>query len=169
MLSEENKKRNGIRRGLLFALLVTVSFISSTPITEAQDPGCNFIGHSACGGTDAGQCISDERFYTEQCSNGQVNHKCFIDDHCAQTSKGRVYIGGTWQQGQDVIHQQGDNFTITGGSFGTATGHFTGPNTIDAAWPVANGAFSATVASDANRRGTQINWNRPPGNIWRRP
>jgi hypothetical protein len=145
------------------ALSLALTFM----VSRAQDPGCTFFGNSACGGDDHGQCAPHERFYSERCENGAVRNKCFVDDYCASVTKGRVNIAGSWIHGSYSIRQSGDTFTITGGGAGPATGQFTGPNTIYVKW-APEPPYSATVAADNNNRGIQINWNRPPGNLWRR-
>jgi hypothetical protein len=160
----------GSNMKLLMALVACVAVVLtlSIPLAKAQDPNCNFAGNSACGGTDQGQCTPDERFYTENCSNGAVIHKCFVDNFCASVTKGRVNIRGGWQGGQYNIRQLGDSLTITGGRSGTATGQFIGPNQIAVRWPVANGAYTATITVNQFKQGVQINWDHPAGNIWRR-
>jgi hypothetical protein len=146
-------------------LLALILFFAALP-TLAQDPGCTFIGNSACGGDDHGQCAPQERFYSERCSNGSVQNRCFADTYCASVTKGRTNLTGTWGGGYTIM-QHADSLYITGGGSGPATGSFTGPYTIIVTWAQVRATYRGTT-SPASRVGTVIQWDHPAGNIWRR-
>ncbi len=128
---------------------------------------CHYIGNSACGGDDHGQCAPHERFMSQKCDNGQVINDCRVDTYCEKTSKGRFRIGGGWQRGAYQILQRGDTFSITGGAAGPANGSFTGSNTIVVTWPQAHATFTG-VLSGNGVFATRIQWDHPAGNAWGR-
>jgi hypothetical protein len=133
------------------------------------NPGCHYIGNSACGGDDKGQCTPQERFMSQQCNNGQTIHDCRADDYCGKTSKGRVNITGVWQGGGYQILQHGDSFSIIGGAAGPAQGAFTGPRTITVTWPQAHATFNGVIGGTDPHHPVTIQWDHPANNIWRRP
>ena len=132
------------------------------------NPGCHYIGHSACGGDDHGQCAAQERHMSQQCDNGQVINGCRTDDYCAKTSKGRVNISGTWAGGRYQIQQHGDSLYITGGGSGPANGAFTGPRAINITWPQTHMTYNASINGNGPHDATRITWDHPPNNIWNR-
>jgi hypothetical protein len=149
------------RVGFLVVLLLGMGFRAL-----GQDPGCTFTGNSACGGDDHGQCAPQERFYSESCPNG-VQNRCFVDNYCASTSKGRTNLTGRWAGGAYNIMQHGDSLYITGGAAGPANGSFIGPYTISVIWPQAHASYTGAIGPQS-RIGTQIHWDHPPNNIWTR-
>jgi len=62
-----------------------------------------FTGNSACGGDNRVQCAPHERLYSEQCSSGPAQIKCFVDNYCASINKGRTNIAGqAWSGASDA-------------------------------------------------------------------
>jgi hypothetical protein len=133
---------------------------------QAQDPGCQFTGNSACGGDSRVQCAPHERLYTEQCSIGPVQIKCFADNYCASTNKGRINIAGRTWSGGYCFKQLGDALTVTGGSAGPGTGRFIGPYLISVSW--GGGSSYTGRIMVQNNVATQIQWDRPPLGTWTR-
>jgi hypothetical protein len=129
------------------------------------NPSCHYIGNSACGGDDHGQCAPHQRFLSQRCDDGRVINACGVDDHCASTNKGRFHIGGSWRGGSYQIAQHGDTFSITGGNAGTASGSFINTNIIFVTWPGAP-AFKGTIVNANGVEATKIVWDHPAGNFW---
>lgn len=124
-----------------------------------------FIGNSACGGDQRGQCVPNERYYSERCSNGTIVNKCFVDDYCASVTKGRTNLTGTtWAQHRYSILQHGDSLYITGGGAGPANGTFIGPFTISVTWPQVHMTYTGVIVPA--RFGRTITWDHPPHNVW---
>src|SRR6266849_10984203 len=147
------------RKIVLVAFCTVAAFMATL---QAQDPGCQFTGNSACGGDNRGQCAPHERLYAEQCSSGPAQSKCFVDNYCASINRGRVNIGGRPWSGGYIFRQLGDSLTVTGGSAGPGSGRFIGPYLISITW---NGtpAYTGTI-SVQNNIANQIQWDRPPLN-----
>ena len=147
--------------------LCAIFIFAAAMQAAAQDPGCQFIGNTSCGGDDHNQSAPHERFYAEQCSNGTVQHRCFAENQCAAVNKGRVNIavGPAWTGGY-VFRQAGDSLWVRGTTEGEGTGVFTGPFTIEITWKGGQ-AYSGTVRVK-DGRAYRIEWNRPPGNHWDR-
>jgi hypothetical protein len=147
-------------------LVVSCVFLVLAAALEvrAQDAGCQFTGNSACGGDDRGQCAPHERFYSEKCSNGSIQNKCFVDNYCASVNKGRINIAGSWQG--NVFRQLGDSLSVTYPGKSVGNGQFIGPYTITITWPGVP-AYRGTI-SVQNGRAYLITWDRPAGNVWRR-
>jgi hypothetical protein len=136
----------------------------------AQDQGCQFTGNSACGGDDSGQCAPHERFYSEKCSNGSIQNKCFVDDYCAKVNKGRSSLAGRAWSGGYVFQQHGDALYVTGGNAGAGSGQFVSDVLIQITWPgvlTYTGHVDTAPAPDDDF-GVTIYWDRPNGNIWKR-
>jgi len=132
-------------------------------------PGCHYFGHSPCGGTDKAICAPQQRYFSQQCQNGQVNNSCVDDNYCASTSKGRVVIWGFWKSNIYKIDQHGDTLYITGGSAGAGSGSFTGPMTIEVTWP-GNLKYKGTISLNPQTHvPNTITWDHPAGNVWTRP
>ena len=147
------------------ALCLTVTSVPTIQ-TVAQDNGCSFIGNSACGGDDHGQCKPQERFYSERCGNGQVINKCFADDYCARTTIGRfnIAVGGGWSGGY-IFRQLGDALTVTGGVHGPGNGSFIRADLISITWPQAHATITAAVRGPADRPNL-LQWSN--GTSWTR-
>jgi hypothetical protein len=158
---------------LIGAVSAIALFSTKLQIATAQEgwpppsPGCHYIGNSACGGDDHGQCAPQERFFSQQCNDGRVINACGVDTHCKSTSRGRFHIGGGWRNGTYQIHQTGDTFTISGGSAGPANGSFVGANTITVTWPQAHATFQGVVSGNGTEANL-IRWDHPPNNVWGR-
>ena len=133
---------------------------------QAQDPGCQFTGNSACGGDSRVQCAPHERLYTEQCLSGSAQIKCFADNYCASINKGRINIAGRIWSGGYSFKQLGDALTVTGGSAGPGTGRFIGPYLIRVSW--GGGSSYTGRIMVQNNVATQIQWDRPPLGTWTR-
>lgn len=154
---------------VVLTTLVTVVFSIATMPAKAQNPGCHFIGNSACGGSQNNKCAPHERYYSQQCANGQVVNSCIIDNYCGSVNKGRVNIDGSWRAGGYHIAQNGDSLYITGGAAGPASGQFTSGQTISVTWPQAKKTFVGTVVfNPATNVGVKIQWNDSPSNYWTR-
>lgn len=154
-------------RAATFVASCAILIFVATPRADTQDAGCQFTGNSACGGDDHGQCAPHERFYSERCSNGSVQNKCFVESYCASVSKGRVNITGAWNGGAYQIMQHGDSLSITGGAAGPAQGTFT-PRTINVTWPQAHATYNGVIGGSGPHDARRIQWDHPANNIWHR-
>ena len=150
-------------RKIALVIVYTVALVASV---QAQDPGCQFTGNSACGGDSRVQCAPHERLYAEQCSNGPAQSKCFIDHYCASINRGRTNIGGQMWSGGYSFRQNGDSLTVTGGSLGPGTGRFIGPYVISITWS-GTSAYTGRISLQ-NNVANRIQWDRPPLGTWTR-
>ena len=151
------------RRKIALVVFCTAAFMATL---QAQDPGCQFTGNSACGGDSRGQCAPHERLYAEQCSTGPAQSKCFADSYCASINRGRINIAGHEWSGGYSFRQLGDSLAVTGGSAGPGSGRFIGPYVISITW---NGASAYTGRiSVQNNVANRIQWDRPPLDTWTR-
>ncbi len=151
------------KRIVLIAFCIAVAF---TAVMQAQDPGCQFTGNSACGGDNRQQCAPHERLFTEQCSNGTAQSKCSADNYCTSINRGRINIGGRAWSGGYSFKQQGDSLTVSGGSGGTGSGRFIGPFLISISWS-GTPAYTGRI-SVRNNVASEIQWDRPPLGTWTR-
>jgi hypothetical protein len=150
-------------RKIAFVVCAAAAFMATL---QAQDPGCQFTGNSACGGDNRVQCAPHERLYAEQCTNGPAQTKCFVDNYCASLNRGRINVGGRAWSGGYSFKQSGDSLTVTGGSAGPGYGRFIGPYVISITW---NGAAAYTGRiSVQDNVANRIQWDRPPLNTWTR-
>jgi hypothetical protein len=133
---------------------------------RAQDPGCQFTGNSACGGDNRVQCAPHERLYSEQCSSGPAQIKCFVDSYCASINKGRTNIAGQAWSGGYSFKQSGDSLTVTGGTAGPGSGRFIGPLVISISWG-GGSAYTGRISLQ-NNVANRIQWDRPPLGTWTR-
>jgi hypothetical protein len=133
---------------------------------RAQDPGCQFTGNSACGGDNRVQCAPHERLYSEQCSSGSAQIKCFVESYCASINKGRTNIAGQAWSGGYSFKQSGDSLTVTGGTAGPGSGRFIGPLVISISWG-GGSSFTGRISLQ-NNVPNRIQWDRPPLGTWTR-
>lgn len=133
--------------------------IGSAAQPQSQQPraGCHWIGSSACGGDDHGQCKPHEKYCGAQCNDGTTYNVCVEDDYCASVNKGRANIAGAWSGGY-VFRQLGDSLSVTGGSAGPGNGAFVSAYQIRITWPQAHAAYIGTV-SELNGVARRISWN----------
>lgn len=148
---------------MALVVFCTVAFVATL---QAQDPGCQFTGNSACGGDSRVQCAPHERLYAEQCSNGPAQSKCFVDNYCASINRGRTNIAGQAWSGGYSFKQLGDSLTVTGGSAGPGRGRFIGPYVISISW--GGGSACTGRISLQNNVANRIQWDRPPLGTWTR-